>query len=195
MKNNVSFVKSIIPIDKYQEIEPRGDRFLVHFSPSEVDGGIECIECSVPAEGFTSEAVENMYKAYVAKEQEKDLFFAKNNKLAEVNEYDKSADVNTFFLNEKPRWLDYEERSKIYEGNERLRSEGRENTTLWIGIERFDSTIEAAQKLISQLEVYAKDCFNTTATHKRNVSALTSVEDIRRYDYKTGYPEKLHLTL
>lgn len=193
--NNVSFVKSIIPTDKYQEIESRGDRFLVHFSPSEVDGCIECVECSVPVEGFDSKEARSMYELWVSKQQEKDLFWAKSKKLEEINEYDKSAEVNTFFLNEQPRWLEYEERSKIYDGNERLRSEGRVNTTLWIGTERFDSTIEAAQKLISQLEVYAKDCFNVTATHKRNVSALTSVDDIRSYDYKTGYPEKLHLTL
>lgn len=193
--NNVSFVKSIIPTDKYQEIESRGDRFLVHFSPSEVDGCIECVECSVPVEGFDSKEARSMYELWVSKQQEKDLFWAKSKKLEEINEYDKSAEVNTFFLNEQPRWLEYEERSKIYDGNERLRSEGRVNTTLWIGTERFDSTIEAAQKLISQLEVYAKDCFNATATHKRNVSALTSVDAIQSYDYKTGYPEKLHLTL
>lgn len=193
--SNVSFVKSIIPTDKYQEIEPRGDRFLVHFSPSEVDGCIECVECSVPAEGFNSEDARSMYELWVREMQEEDLLFAKNNKIAEINKYDKSAEVNTFFLNEQPCWLDYEERSKIYEGNERLRSEGRVSTTLWIGTVRFDSTIETAQKLISQLEVYAKDCFNTTATHKRNVSALTSVEAIQNYDYKVGYPDKLHLAL
>lgn len=193
--NNVSFVKSIIPTDKYQEIESRGDRFLVHFSPSEVDGCVECVECSVPVEGFDSKEARAMYELWVSKQQEKDLFWAKNKKLEEINEYDKSAEVNTFFLNEQPRWLDYEERSKIYDGNERLRSEGRVNTTLWIGTERFDSTIEAAQKLISQLEVYAKDCFNVTATHKRNVSTLTSIDAIQSYDYKMGYPEKLHLTL
>lgn len=193
--NNVSFVKSIIPTDKYQEIESKGDRFLVHFSPSEVDGCIECVECSVPVEGFDSKEARAMYELWVSKQEEKDLFWAKSKKLEEINEYDKSAEVNTFFLNEQPRWLEYEERSKIYDGNERLRSEGRVNTTLWIGTERFDSTIEAAQKLISQLEVYAKDCFNVTATHKRTVSALTSIDAIQSYDYKTGYPEMLHLTL
>lgn len=193
--NKVSFAKTFIPKDKYQDVVYKNNRVLVHFSPKLEDDCVTCIECSVPIEGFTSEAVKNMYEAYVAEQQEKDLFFAKNNKFAEINEYDKSNEVNTFYLNEKPRWLDYEERSKIYEGNERLRSEGRVNTTLWIGTERFDSTIAAAQKLISQLEVYAKDCFNVTATHKRNVSALTSVNAILSYDYKTGYPEKLHLTL
>lgn len=193
--NKVSFVKTFIPTDKYQDVVYKDNRVLVHFSPIKEDDCVICIECSVPIEGFTSEAVKDMYDAYVAEQREKDLFFAKRNKLAEINKYDKSNEVNTFYLNENPRWLDYEERSKIYEGNERLRSEGRINTTLWIGTERFDSTIEAAQKLISQLEVYAKDCFNVTATHKRNVSVLASVDAIQSYDYKIGYPEKLHLTL
>ena len=68
--NHVSFAKTFIPVDKYQDVVHKKDRVLVHFSPKREDDCITCIECSVPTDGFTSEAVENMYNAYVAETQE-----------------------------------------------------------------------------------------------------------------------------
>lgn len=43
------------------------------------------------------------------------------------------------------------------------------------------------------IEVYAKDCYNVTATHQAEVNKLTTIEEVEAYDYKTGYPEKLNL--
>ena len=37
----------------------------------------------------------------------------------------------------------------------------------------------------------ASACYDNTAQHKANVSALTIVEEVMNYDYKTGYPNKL----
>ena len=56
-------------------------------------------------------------------------------------------------------------------------------------------SIEQAQSIISHIEAYAKDCYNATAQHKANVSAMKTVEDVLGYDYTKGYPEKLTISL
>jgi hypothetical protein len=45
------------------------------------------------------------------------------------------------------------------------------------------------------LEIYALDCFNKTAEHKKNIEELTSVKEVAEYDYTVGYPEKLTINV
>ena len=52
---------------------------------------------------------------------------------------------------------------------------------------------DKAIQLLSALEMYALECFNVTAAHKKAVIELTDIEDVLAYDYKTGYPEKLKM--
>jgi hypothetical protein len=49
--------------------------------------------------------------------------------------------------------------------------------------------------MLSALEVYAIDCYNKTTDHIYNVNNLTTIEEIRAYDYRVGYPEKLEFIL
>ena len=48
-----------------------------------------------------------------------------------------------------------------------------------------------AIKLLSDLEIYALDCFNVTATHKKEVSEMTDIEKIYNYDYTVDYRKPL----
>ena len=49
--------------------------------------------------------------------------------------------------------------------------------------------------MLSALELYALACYNVTAEHKVAVENLTSLEEVKSYDYTTGYPEKLSFTV
>ena len=49
--------------------------------------------------------------------------------------------------------------------------------------------------MLSALEVYAIDCYNTTTDHMFAIKQLNSIEDIESYDYTTGYPDKLIFNL
>ena len=49
--------------------------------------------------------------------------------------------------------------------------------------------------MLSALEVYAIDCYNKTTDHIFAVNDLNSIEEIERYDYHNGYPEKLSFDL
>ena len=50
-------------------------------------------------------------------------------------------------------------------------------------------------KLLSAIELYALECFNTTARHKAEVRKLKTVEEVEKYDIKEGYPEQLEINL
>lgn len=115
--------------------------------------------------------------------------------LAEIEQHDASPSVNSFVLDGQRVWLDFELRDRVYQGNERLKNVGREETTLWFGDKCYNMSIEQAQSIISHIEAYAKDCYNATAQHKANVSAMETVEEVLGYDYTKGYPEKLTISL
>ena len=118
---------------------------------------------------------------------------AKEAVLVTIEAYDTSSAVNGFMLNGQRVWLDFELRDRVYQGNERLKNVGREETTLWFGDKCYNMSIEQAQSIISHIEAYAKDCYNATAQHKANVSAMETVEEVLGYDYTKGYPEQLKM--
>ena len=73
------------------------------------------------------------------------------------------------------------------------KASGVENTTLWYGINKFNLTVDNAINMLNSIEVYACKCYDTTSSHKAAVEALTSIEDVNNYNYKTGYPDKVNL--
>ena len=54
---------------------------------------------------------------------------------------------------------------------------------------------ETLIQMLSSLEVYAIQCYNKTTDHIYNVNALTSIDEVVNYDFKSGYPEKLIFTI
>lgn len=115
--------------------------------------------------------------------------------LAAIEAYDTSSAVNGFILNGQRVWLDFELRDRVYQGNERLQRIGRTDTTLWLGKQCYNLSIEQAQNIISHIEAYAKDCYNVTAAHKKAVSEMSTVEEVLGYDYTAGYPEVLTMNV
>ena len=115
----------------------------------------------------------------------------KNRKLAEIDEYDTSDNVNVFYLNGMKVWLDKDTRVGLMNSTNIAKSSGKEDTTLWLGGNKLVINCDLAIQLLSDLEMYALDCFNVTASHKKDVSEMTDIEKIYNYDYKAGYREPL----
>ena len=46
--------------------------------------------------------------------------------------------------------------------------------------------------MLYALEVYASKCYDRTQYHIVNAKALNTVDNLRNYNFKTGYPEKLY---
>lgn len=116
----------------------------------------------------------------------------RQNKIYEIDAYDKSAAVNVFYLGEVPMWLDKETRTGLKLRFESEETIGRTTTTLWYDNICYTLPIDDAKLMLVQLEVYASDCFDVTAQHKSNIYGLNIREEIETYDYTVGYPEKLH---
>ena len=121
------------------------------------------------------------------------LATAKAQMEAEIDRYDSSSAVNSFLLNGMEVWLDKATRVGLMNSTSIAKAMGQTKTTLWLGGYQLEVDCDRAIQLLSALEMYALECFNVTAAHKKAVSELTSIEDVLAYDYKTGYPEQLKM--
>lgn len=120
---------------------------------------------------------------------------AKKEKLAAILAYDTSSDVNGFMLNGNKVWLDKETRVGLMNSTQITRDMGQDTTTMWFDGYKLEVRCDIAIMLLSSLEMYALECFNVTAAHKKAVSELTTIEEVEAYDYKTGYPKQLDIKL
>ena len=111
----------------------------------------------------------------------------------EIDKYDTSSAVNGFVLNGQRVWLDKGTRVGLMNSTTIAKVAGNETTTLWLGDNRLEVDCDKAIQLLSALEMYALECFNVTAAHKKSVSELDNIEEVLTYDYKSGYPEKLKM--
>lgn len=191
----INFIKTIIPEAAFKKQYELGSLMIYHIGEAlnKELGAYECYECSMAVSSFDEEEVQKAFVEFTAKMDVLKLEQAKVNKIAEITAYDKSPAVNAFYLNGEQHWLDFNLRDRVFDGNERIAYKGREETSLWLDGKCFVMPIAAAQDLICTIEVYAKDCYNVTATHQAEVNKLTTIEEVEAYDYKTGYPEKLNL--
>lgn len=121
------------------------------------------------------------------------LSAAKKSMLAEITAYDSSSSVNSFLLNGMEVWLDKATRVGLMNSTTIAKSMGQQKTTLWLGSYQLEVDCDKAIQLLSALEMYALECFNVTAAHKKEVSELDNIDGVLTYDYKSGYPDKLKM--
>lgn len=116
-------------------------------------------------------------------------------KLQEIINYDKSEDVNKFFINNFSLWLSREERIVIKDRFQREKDAGKEKTRLLYKGLVLELTPDVGIHLINMVSAYADQCFDVTEAHKSALNDLTTKEEIQSYDYTVGYPEKISITL
>lgn len=116
---------------------------------------------------------------------------AKEMLIADIEAYDTSSAVNGFMLNGAEVWLDKATRVGLMNSTTIAKAMGQATTTLWLGDVKLEVACDKAIQLLSALEMYALECFNVTAAHKKAVSELTDIAEVLAYDYTKGYPEKL----
>lgn len=123
--------------------------------------------------------------------------------IAEIVVYDESPSVNSFFLNgQQVSWssedsssLNSDKRIKLRQNIKDKEALGEKTIDMWLGGMKISLPCETAAGLMLQLENYAYACFNVTASHKKAVSELDSLEDVLGYDYASGYPDKLEFSI
>lgn len=115
--------------------------------------------------------------------------------LAEIEKHDTSSAVNGFILNGQRVWLDKATRVGLMNSTSIAKAMGQPTTTLWLGDVKLVVECDKAIQLLSALEMYALECFNVTAAHKKAVAEMSTVESVLGYDYTAGYPKMLEMSV
>ena len=115
--------------------------------------------------------------------------------LAEIEKLDTSSAVNGFMLNGQRVWLDKATRVGLMNSTSIAKAMGQPTTTLWLGDMKLVVECDKAIQLLSALEMYALECFNVTATHKKAIAEMSTVESVLAYDYTAGYPKLLEMRI
>lgn len=121
------------------------------------------------------------------------LAAAKEETIKTIAEYDASIAVNGFSLNGSLVWLDKATRVGLMNSTTIAKAAGNKTTTLWLGEVKLEVDCDKAIQLLSALEMYALQCFNVTAEHKKEVQEMTDIDKVLAYDVTAGYPEQLKM--
>ena len=110
-------------------------------------------------------------------------------------EYDNSAEVNSFYLNGKRVWFDKDTRVGLFNLLNLEKLSNKETTTLWFNDKSITINIDKAIKLLTAVEIYAKQCYDNTQKHYAEINKLKSIEEALVYDITAGYPEILNINI
>lgn len=195
MKKTISFVRTFIPADLFKKEYALGGLTIYHIDEQlNVEmSAYECWECSVRSGEYTQDEVMAAFEEFKAKLAASELATTKAQKIAEIDAYDTSSAVNGFTLNGTVVWLDKATRVGLMNSTSITKAMGQATTTLWLGESKMEVPCDTAIQLLSALEMYALECFNVTAAHKKAVSELTSIEEVEKYDITAGYPAQLRM--
>lgn len=125
--------------------------------------------------------------------QEELLAAAKVEKIAEIEEYAESSNVNEFTFMGIKMWLDVKTRIGYSMSIRSADALGLKSIQMSVNGNIYPIELEKARKLLATVHLYADATFKVTQQHIANVKALQSVDEVKAYDNTKGYPQKLVL--
>ena len=139
--------------------------------------------------------IEDGWQLYVIPEPtpEELLEKAKRLRRREILEYDSSEDVNVFYLNDEPIWLDKATRAGLKLRFEAETALGNTDTSLWYNGKQYHLPLSQAMQMLYALEVYASQCYDNTQRLLAQLDTFTTIEQVEAFEDLVGYPEKLYL--
>lgn len=120
---------------------------------------------------------------------------AKAEKIAEIEAYDVSGSVNSFTVNGSAFWVSKADRVGLMNSTNILKTAGTSTASFWLGGTEYDIACDDLIAMLSQLELYALNCYYTTESHKASVNSLSSVSDVDAFDVTADYPQQLSFNL
>ena len=183
MENNRLYTKTI---DGVTYVKPKNKIIIIK-------GDFQYLN---PSEEMLLEDGWTPYEIIVAPEPEyvETIEDAKAKRIEELMNYDSSEFVNIFRYNGYPIWLDKATRVGLKLRIEAEKQAEKLTTTLWYNGVEFTIPIVVVEKMLYDLEVYASECYDNTQRHAAAINALTTIEDVRNYNFVTGYPYELNFT-
>lgn len=115
---------------------------------------------------------------------------AKEAKIENIKDYDKSEGVNSFTLNGSLVWLDKDTRVGLVNSLQIEKAAGRVDTELWLNGFMYKLPIDHVLQMLVVIELYAKECYNVTQQHIANVKNLNDLNRVWNYNYTKGYPKR-----
>lgn len=109
-----------------------------------------------------------------------------------INNYDSSSEVNQFYINNSPIWLDKNTRAGLKLRFESELASRKTDTILWYNGTSFNLQLDKAIQMLYAIELYASECYDNTQKHLANIDSISSIEEIINYNYKINYPQKLN---
>ena len=201
----INFIKTFIPQGDFREKYEHGGMMVRHLAAvlDEKMGAYECYECTVPIGEYDEGEIQKAFVEFSAKMDALKLKQAKADKIAEISAYDTSSSVNGFILNgmlipwskNDPNSPNVEKRMGLRQNIADKVALGEKNIAIWLKGMSFTMPCAQAEVLIRSIENYAYECFNVTASHKKAVSELTTIEEVEAYNYKAGYPKMLEMSV
>lgn len=120
---------------------------------------------------------------------------AKDIKIAEIEAYNNSTDVNSFTVNGYETWIPVELRAVFKTSLDAyIALEQPTMTKIWDGVE-YTTSPQNWLQMYYRVEFYANECQNVTDRHKIAVNAMDNIEDVENFDITAGYPNKLEFTI
>lgn len=130
-----------------------------------------------------------------SEEYEETLDDLKRHKILEVKQYDRSDNINEFYINGTSMWFNKTERLNLMS---RLNVEevfDKTETTWWYNGNPLVLNVSEAKTILYAVEKYAEECYDNTQRHILEIKKLTDKDSIDSYDFQTGYPTKLEFKL
>lgn len=114
---------------------------------------------------------------------------AKAEKIAEIERYNSSTNVNAFTVGGIPMWLDFDQRSRLKNSIDAAEAEGRQELTKKYRGMTFTYTIPVWRQMFAVVENYAGDCQNVSEAHKASVQAMATLAEVETFDVTVGYDQ------
>lgn len=195
----MNFVKSISQKNNFIEEEQIGDVTFIRFKDSETDDTISYYEACIQSNSYNKEEAQKEFESYICKVNANRLKEAINSKKNEILDYDseQGADkVNNFYFEyngqKYPYWFNaYERTALTSEATQWAKKYGTYRIDARKYGISFEINCDTLIDWLGQLKDYAIKCYNKTTDHLLAVSALKTIEDVKAYNYKEGYPENL----
>ena len=128
-----------------------------------------------------------------------ELEMAKRYKIADIEAYDNSENVNGFNVSygndTMSVWFTPSERANYRSSIEAAELLEVENLQMYVSDIAVTIPVQQAKMMLAQIQLYADQCFIVTKQHKAAVEALENVDDVENYDITAGYPQKLTFTI
>lgn len=126
------------------------------------------------------------------KKEELPLEAERARKIAEIEDYSNSENVNDLTFKGLHTWVTPAVRANYLVSLNAAELLGEKEITFVVEGVQVTLAIKEVRIILAQIQRYADACYIVTEGHKRAVRALENVDEVRGYDFTKGYPDKLN---